>query len=55
MKELGHWELLARVLRVRFADLKPCFPFVYMETWHTFVLFINVPLAPGTEIRVLPG
>lgn len=54
LKELGHWELLVRVSRVRFGALKRLFPFVYMEAWHTFVLFIGEPLAPGTEIRVLP-
>lgn len=54
LKELGHWELLVRVSRVRFGALKRSFPFVYMEAWHAFVLFIGEPLAPGTEIRVLP-
>jgi hypothetical protein len=54
LKELGHWELLVRVSRVRFAALRRLFPFVYMEAWHTFVLFIDEPITPGTEIRVLP-
>lgn len=54
-KKLGHRELLARIFKDQVCNFKTFIPLCIYGNMAHVCPFINIPLAPGTEIRVLPG